>query len=355
MGFVAAKCTECGADIEVDETREAGICKYCGTAFITEKAINNYNVTNNISNSVVHIYNNANDNIFETEGHKLLTYKGEQKVVEVPSYITIIGEMAFSGNINIEKIILPASVTSIENRAFSNCTSLNEIIMPDSIFSIGAMAFGGCTSLEQINLPKRLCKLSVNLFYRCESLKEVLIQNGVTTIESECFDKCVSLKEIVIPNSVKYIEGYPFYKCNLDRIVFTEPNNIEKMTGGLFFMSEKVPEVIASEAFKRKFEKYLTIEEGGANSQGCYVATCVYGSYDCPQVWTLRRFRDYSLKQKWLGRIFIKAYYAIGPKVVRQYGDKVWFNNFWRFYLDKIVADLNRRGVKDTYYKDAIN
>ena len=25
---------------------------------------------------------------------------------------------------------------------------------------------------------------------------------------------------------------------------------------------------------------------------GCYVATAVYGSYDCPQVWTLRRVRD---------------------------------------------------------------
>ena len=25
--------------------------------------------------------------------------------------------------------------------------------------------------------------------------------------------------------------------------------------------------------------------------RGCYIATCVYGSYDCPQVWTLRRFR----------------------------------------------------------------
>ena len=25
---------------------------------------------------------------------------------------------------------------------------------------------------------------------------------------------------------------------------------------------------------------------------GCYVATAVYGSYDCPQVWTLRRYRD---------------------------------------------------------------
>ena len=49
MPLVAAKCTQCGANIEVDDTKEAGICKYCGTAFITEKAINNYNtyITNN--------------------------------------------------------------------------------------------------------------------------------------------------------------------------------------------------------------------------------------------------------------------------------------------------------------------
>lgn len=47
MGLVAAKCTQCGANIEVDDTNDAGICKYCGTAFVTEKVINNYNITNN--------------------------------------------------------------------------------------------------------------------------------------------------------------------------------------------------------------------------------------------------------------------------------------------------------------------
>lgn len=45
MAFVAAKCTECGAAIEVDQSKEAGICPYCKTAFVTEKVINNY-VTN---------------------------------------------------------------------------------------------------------------------------------------------------------------------------------------------------------------------------------------------------------------------------------------------------------------------
>ena len=45
MALIPAKCTQCGANIEVDDTHEAGICKYCGTAFITEKAINNGSIT----------------------------------------------------------------------------------------------------------------------------------------------------------------------------------------------------------------------------------------------------------------------------------------------------------------------
>ena len=46
MGLVAAKCTSCGGQIEVDNTKEAVYCTHCGNAVITEKAINNYNTTN---------------------------------------------------------------------------------------------------------------------------------------------------------------------------------------------------------------------------------------------------------------------------------------------------------------------
>ena len=39
---------------------------------------------------------------------------------------------------------------------------------------------------------------------------------------------------------------------------------------------------------------------GGTGAKaGCYVATSVYGSYDCPEVWTLRRFRDEVLADTW--------------------------------------------------------
>ncbi|MDR0222986.1 MAG: hypothetical protein LBI38_05585 [Oscillospiraceae bacterium] len=46
MEFVQAKCTACGANLEVDPSLEAANCQYCGAAYIVEKAINNYNIEN---------------------------------------------------------------------------------------------------------------------------------------------------------------------------------------------------------------------------------------------------------------------------------------------------------------------
>lgn len=88
------------------------------------------------------------------------------------------------------------------------------------------------------------------------------------------------------------------------------------------------------------------------SSGGCYVATAVYGSYDCPQVWTLRRFRDYTLAETWYGRAFIHTYYAISPTLVKWFGHTEWFKKMWKGKLDRIVANLNAEGVEDTPYED---
>lgn len=88
------------------------------------------------------------------------------------------------------------------------------------------------------------------------------------------------------------------------------------------------------------------------NTNGCYVATCVYGSYDCPQVWTLRRFRDNTLAKSILGRAFIRTYYAVSPTIVRWFGKTQWFQKFWRNRLDVLVQHLQDDGVEDTPYQD---
>ena len=88
------------------------------------------------------------------------------------------------------------------------------------------------------------------------------------------------------------------------------------------------------------------------DNQGCYVATCVYGSYDCPEVWTLRRFRDNTLACSAAGRAFIQIYYAVSPNIVKWFGETHWFRRLWHGVLDKLVHNLNLNGVEDTPYND---
>lgn len=100
---------------------------------------------------------------------------------------------------------------------------------------------------------------------------------------------------------------------------------------------------------------YINNSESSAleiSSGGCYVATCVYGSYDCPSVWTLRRFRDSVLSKNPFGRLFIRFYYSVSPTAVKLFGSKRWFHKLFKRPLDYIVEKLNNCGVENTPYRD---
>ena len=85
---------------------------------------------------------------------------------------------------------------------------------------------------------------------------------------------------------------------------------------------------------------------------GCYIATCVYGSYDCPEVWVLRRYRDNTLDNNFLGRFFIDIYYTLSPTLVKWFGKQNWFIFACKSVLDKIVNILKNKGVENTPYND---
>lgn len=93
---------------------------------------------------------------------------------------------------------------------------------------------------------------------------------------------------------------------------------------------------------------------GGSASGCCYVATAVYDSYNCPEVWTLRRYRDYKLAENWYGRAFVRLYYAISPSLVRKFGKTEWFKKMWRGKLDKMVKKLQAEGYESTPYEDKV-
>ena len=119
-----------------------------------------------------------------------------------------------------------------------------------------------------------------------------------------------------------------------------------------FAKKEENKNIIVSYGDKiKKYEPtYQTPEV--KTSSGCYVATCVYGSYDCPQVWTLRRYRDETLGSTWYGRAFIKLYYAVSPTLVKWFGKTKWFKKMWKGTLDRMVSKLQDKGVESTPYQD---
>lgn len=109
---------------------------------------------------------------------------------------------------------------------------------------------------------------------------------------------------------------------------------------------QRKADVISS--YNEELTKYgITVQKGG-----CYIATAVYGSYDCPQVWTLRRYRDGVLANSLWGRAFIHVYYALSPTLVKWFGHRKWFSGLWRGVLDTLIYKLHNKGYVDMPYTD---
>lgn len=157
----------------------------------------------------------------------------------------------------------------------------------------------------------------------------------------------------------------PKYVCDNLCDVFADDDEVMK-TVGIKILKDRINEGISLDTattyiqlIKKHESSYQppkvdtpTETVKSSNSGGCYVATAVYGSYDCPEVWTLRRFRDNTLAKSLFGRLFIYLYYAISPTLVKWFGENEWFKNMWKPILDEKVKKLNLNGVENTPYND---
>lgn len=360
MGLVAAKCTQCGANIEVDDSKEAGICKYCGTAFITEKAINTYNnnITNNInvnssgntinissadkSNEYLTIARKSrdNDDVEKAEKFYTLALEGQPNNWEANFYSTYYSVMQTKIGEIPSKASQMRNNLGVSVELLKNSSDEEEVIvhikeMQEKLFIMSTSLFNSYRSyFLRFRGQAAICQ-SYN--YAVLAITGILYNFGDKL--QEHFPQNQEIREIVIA-SWKYALSF--------RETFSSDSPVY-CNSGIGDTKESVQEEIDKYASKIK-EHDSTYEAPKAG--GCYIATCVYGSYDCPQVWTLRRYRDYILDATWYGRLFIKCYYSISPTLVKCFGETKWFKTFWKSKLDRMVANLNSRGIDDVYYQD---
>ena len=163
--------------------------------------------------------------------------------------------------------------------------------------------------------------------------------NGYLEEAKEC-----DVYEPVYSNAIKQAETFKNDWFDLDYRIRSIKKSITQLETISFYKD--------AQAKADEYKIYVKTLEEKAEKQGCYVATAVYGSYDCPQVWTLRRYRDYTLAESWYGRAFIRTYYAISPTLVKWFGHTEWFKKMWQGKLDRMVAKLQSNGVESTPYED---
>lgn len=164
-------------------------------------------------------------------------------------------------------------------------------------------------------------------------------------------NKCILMVERALPRGGEHDEAAKRLAKAMVRVQELEYmlyRDVVRDKGLINEQADRVNEAIAAAKKYDPSYSHPTAKRKG----GCYVATAVYGSYDCPQVWTLRRYRDDTLAKSRLGRAFIRLYYAVSPTLVKWFGETAWFQKLFRGRLDRMVDRLREQGVADTPYED---
>ena len=186
---------------------------------------------------------------------KLYIVPGTKKSVTFPDDIKEIGR-AFSGNDQIETILLPDSIESIERGAFSDCANLKSISLGENIHSIGTHAFSNCESLMSITVSAE------NPIYRSENnccirrIDNVLlfgcmnsiIPDGITAIADAAFYGCSWLTDIDLPDSIIKIGKSAFYESGLTRVAI--PEHVESIDNCAFDNCDALTYIIIPNSVK---------------------------------------------------------------------------------------------------------
>lgn len=171
----------------------------------------------------------------------------------IPDYVTAIGDSAFYGCTDLERIVLPEQIKSINNNAFYGCTNLSSINIPQGVTIINDKAFYGCTALNNISLPEGLVTLGDGAFEECALLSSISMSNNVKYVGESAFKNCTSLESVTMSQGVEEIGGYAFEGTAISTI--TIPSSVTSIGGGVFARCLDLTDVIVEDGNQRYFVK----------------------------------------------------------------------------------------------------
>ena len=130
-----------------------------------------------------------NNMLIDRQTGRLISFFGDETEVEVPASVKEIGDWAFGGCAQLQKVALPVTVNHIGESAFKGCRKLQSLHFPDSLLSIGEWAFYQCESFEDIHIPESVTYIGDWAFCGCKKLRKIHLPD-TTTLGEHVFAAC---------------------------------------------------------------------------------------------------------------------------------------------------------------------
>jgi len=127
MALIKATCTQCSGQLELKDDVKTGFCLHCGTKFISEDVINNYNTNNitnigTIQNAVIDAKGKSADD-YALKAKELLDKYSWDKSVEEDSTVMAL----------LNKALTMESDNAIAQKTLDKVRQLNESNSPENI------------------------------------------------------------------------------------------------------------------------------------------------------------------------------------------------------------------------------
>lgn len=116
MGIIAVRCPQCGADVQLDESREFGFCTYCGTKIMQEKIFVEHNGSVKIDSSeeLKNLYIAARNSIEAGDKDTALEYYRKIAMIDPNSWEPLFYSVTLGLN-NIKNSEIQSAATRIAN------------------------------------------------------------------------------------------------------------------------------------------------------------------------------------------------------------------------------------------------
>lgn len=142
------------------------------------------------------------------------------KEVDLGTGVTVLGEMCFQDCGMLDKVEFPSQLREIKDQAFLE-TKMTNVILNDGLEKIGSAAFYH-TQVKKTYLPASVKEIGGGMFEGCEKLEEVELQDGCTQLPELFLNMCHSVRSIDLPESIVYIGASALYETPITELTLPQ-------------------------------------------------------------------------------------------------------------------------------------